>query len=108
MPSETAMSNLTDTKKRLALSIIDYLIQSTKDGTLSPDETENIEVATSCIAEAFKVDHSDSAAVKEAVGSQSLLNVFTVYEKMSGKGVPESAASNPAQPSTQPSQPSPE
>lgn len=110
------MSNLTDTKKRLALSIIDYLSQSTKDGTLSPDETENIEVATSCIAEAFKVDHNDPAAVKEAVGSQSLLNVFTVYEKMSGKGVPEpaapnassNAATNATPPSAQPSQPNPE
>lgn len=88
------MSGLTDTKKRLALSIIDFLTNSAKDGTLSADDAENIEVATSCIADAFKVDSGDSAALKEAVGSQSLLNVFSVYEKMSGKGAP--APSQPA------------
>lgn len=90
---------MTDTKKRLALSIIDYLNTSIKDGTLSKDDQENIEVATSCIADAFKVDPSDAAAVKEAVGSQSLLNVFTVYEKMSGKGAPVSS-STPTPPSS--------
>lgn len=91
------MSGLTDTKKRLALSIIDFLTNSTKDGTLSADDAESIEVATSCIADAFKVDSGDSAALKEAVGSQSLLNVFTVYEKMSGKGTtptPQPAAAS--------------
>lgn len=92
------MSGLSDTKKRLALSIIDFLTKSTKDGTLSADDVENIEVATSCIADAFKVDSSDSSAVKEAVGSQSLLNIFSVYEKMSGKGT-----STPSQPATGPS-----
>ena len=97
------MSGLTDTKKRLALSIIDYLQNCSKDGTLSADEAENIEVASSCIADAFKVDHSNAAAVKDAVGSQALLNVFTVYEKMSGKGstTPQpttSASSSTSQP----------
>lgn len=110
------MSGLTDTKKRLALSIIDFLTKSSKDGTLTADDVENIEVATSCIADAFKVDASDSAALKEAVGSQSLLNVFSVYEKMSGRGAPavsqptaasSSSSSSTAQPAT-PAQPNPE
>lgn len=95
------MPGPTDTQKRLALSIIDFLQQSSKDGTLSSDDAENIEVATSCIADAFKVDHNDASTVKEAVGSQSLLNVYGVYEKMSGKGAqPASSTTSsiPAQP----------
>lgn len=79
---------MADTKKRLALSIIDFLSNSVKDGTLTSEDAENIEVASSCIADAFKVDPNDKAAVSEAVGSQSLLNIFTVYEKMKGKGGP--------------------
>lgn len=107
------MSGLTDTKKRLALSIIDFLTKSTKDGTLSADDVENIEVATSCIADAFKVDSSDSAALKEAVGSQSLLNIFSVYEKMSGKGTstpaqPAATASTSTPKPAAPAQPNPE
>ncbi|KAK5095630.1 Small glutamine-rich tetratricopeptide repeat-containing protein 2 [Lithohypha guttulata] len=111
------MSGLNDTKRRLALSIIDYLSQSSKDGTLSADDNENIEVAISCIADAFKVDQNDQAAVKAAVGSQSLLKIFSVYETMSGKGTPAAAqsstgsasSSTPSQPSSaQSSKPSPE
>ena len=89
------MSGVTDTKKRLALSIIDFLQSSTKDGTLLPDDTENIEVATSCIADAFKVDATDSAAIKDAVGKQSLLNIFNVYEKMSGRGAAAGSSGTP-------------
>ena len=109
------MSGLTDTKKRLALSVIDFLQQSTKDGSLSADDAENIEVATSCIADAFKVDATDSTAIKEAVGSQNLLKIFSVYETMQGKGAPSQSASSASSsskatpaPSAQPSQPSPE
>lgn len=111
------MSGLTDTKKRLALSIIDYLSQSGKDGTLSADDNENVEVAISCIADAFKVDQNDQAAVKEAVGPQSLLKIFSVYETMSGKGPAggsqsaagtSSASASSTTASSQPSQPSAE
>ncbi|RMZ75705.1 hypothetical protein DV738_g5315, partial [Chaetothyriales sp. CBS 135597] len=76
--------SLPDSKKRLALSVIDFLSTSLKDGTLTADDAENIEIATNCIADAFKVDPSDKSAVSEAVGSQSLFNIFTVYEKLKG------------------------
>ena len=66
--------------------MIDFLNASLKDGTLTPDDAENIEIATNCIADAFKVDSSDKSAVKEAVGSQSLFNIFSVYEKLKGPG----------------------
>lgn len=81
-----------ETKKRLALAIIDFLSTSLKDGTLSSKDQESIEVAQSCIAESFGVDASDEAAVKEAIGGQNLLAVFGIYEKLRAKGSPGGAA----------------
>jgi small glutamine-rich tetratricopeptide repeat-containing protein alpha len=80
------VQSLSDSKKRLALSIIDFLSTSLKDGTLTADDADNIEIASNCIAEAFKVDASDKAAISEAVGTQNLLSIFSVYEKLQGKG----------------------
>lgn len=85
------MQSLSDSKKRLALSIIDFLSTSLKDGTLTADDADNIEIASNCIAEAFHVDASDKATVSEAVGSQNLLSIFSVYEKLQGKGAPAAA-----------------
>ena len=56
-----------------------------KDGTLTADDGESIEIAQSCIADTFKVDPSDEAAVKDAVGGQSLVNIYSVYEKLRGR-----------------------
>ncbi|KAF3384624.1 Small glutamine-rich tetratricopeptide repeat-containing protein 2 [Penicillium rolfsii] len=81
----------TESKKRLALAIIDFLGSSLKDGTLTADDAESIEIAQSCIADTFKVDPSDEAAVKEAVGGQSLANIYSVYEKLRSKSTPQSA-----------------
>lgn len=39
-------------------------------------------MAVNCIAESFKVDPTDQDAVKAAVGSQSLLSIYSVYEKL--------------------------
>ena len=75
----------TESKKRLALAVIDFLGSSLKDGTLTADDVESIEIAQSCIADTFKVDPSDEAAVKDAVGGQSLVNIYSVYEKLRGK-----------------------
>lgn len=69
------------TKQRLALSIIDFLNTSLTDGTLSDDDRESIEVATSCISESFKVDPTD-ATPKD---TQTLLQIYGVYEKLKGK-----------------------
>lgn len=79
-----------ESKKRLALAIIDFLTNSTLDGTLASDETESIEVATQCIADAFKVDPTDKAAISDALGGQTLVSIYSVFEKMKGK-----AASKP-------------
>jgi small glutamine-rich tetratricopeptide repeat-containing protein alpha len=64
-------------KKRLALCIIDFLNKSVTDGTIPPDDAESIEIATTCIAEAFKVDPTDEAAVQEATGGKSLVDIYT-------------------------------
>jgi small glutamine-rich tetratricopeptide repeat-containing protein alpha len=53
-----------------------------KDGTLTSDDTESIEIAQNCIAECFKVDPSDEAAMADATGSQNLLQI---YEKLKGR-----------------------
>lgn len=82
----------TESKKRLALAIIDFLGSSLKDGTLTADDAESIEIAQSCIADTFKVDPSDEAAVKEAVGGQSLASIYSVYEKLRSKSAPQPAA----------------
>jgi len=69
------------TKQRLALSIISFLNTSLDDGTLTPEDRDSIDVATSCISESFKVDPSD-ATPKD---TQSLLQIYGVYEKLKGK-----------------------
>lgn len=88
-----ASSNPTS-KKRLALAIIDFLNTSLTDGTVTPDDAENVEIATNCIAEAFKVDPSDKAAVSDALGGQNLLDIYGVYEKLKGKGAGASAGAS--------------
>ncbi|KAL8937876.1 MAG: hypothetical protein Q9216_004202 [Gyalolechia sp. 2 TL-2023] len=76
---------LATSQKRLALAIIDFLSNSLKDGTVSSEDTESIEIAKSCIADTFHVDPSDQAALKDAIGDQSLLSIYGVYEKLKGK-----------------------
>ncbi|KAL1958582.1 hypothetical protein VTO42DRAFT_4179 [Malbranchea cinnamomea] len=96
----------TESKKRLALAIIDFLGTSLKDGTLSADDAESIEIAQSCIADTFKVDPSDKAAMQDALGGQSLATIYSVYEKLKGKSTPSTtgpssaAEGEPATPTT--------
>ncbi|KAJ1334089.1 small glutamine-rich tetratricopeptide repeat-containing protein alpha [Microdochium nivale] len=75
------MATLTS-KQRLALAICDFLNTSVTDGTLPADDKDNIEVAVNCIAESFKVDPADKAAVEGAIGSQNLAQIYGVYEKL--------------------------
>ena len=74
-----------DSKKRLALAIIDFLSSSLKDGTLTAEDNDNVEIAQNCIAEAFHVDPANEAAMKDAIGGQSLLSIYGVYEKLKSK-----------------------
>jgi small glutamine-rich tetratricopeptide repeat-containing protein alpha len=106
--NDVGPQSLSDSKKRLALSIIDFLSTSLKDGTLTADDAENVEVASSCIADAFKVDPNDKAAVSDAVGTQSLFSIYSVYEKLKGKstasttGKSSASEARPATPSAKP------
>ncbi|KAL4913587.1 hypothetical protein BDW62DRAFT_205450 [Aspergillus aurantiobrunneus] len=93
-PSDMAPA---ESKKRLALAIIDFLNTSVKDGTLTADDAESIEIAQSCIADTFKVDPSNEAAMKEALGGQSLASIYSVYEKLRNKGPSAESSSSEAQ-----------
>ena len=72
----------TTSKQRLALAICDFLSTSLTDGTLSSEDKDSIDVAINCIAESFKVDPADKAAVSAAIGSQNLMQIYGVYEKL--------------------------
>lgn len=84
-------------KKRLALAILDFLQTSQTDGSVAPDDAEQLEVAANCIAEAFKVDVNDEAAKKDALGGQNLLAIYNVYEKLKGKTTATTEGSSSAQ-----------
>ncbi|KAI1846714.1 hypothetical protein JX266_007287 [Neoarthrinium moseri] len=85
----------TTSKQRLALAICDFLSTSAEDGTLSADDKDSIDVAINCIAESFKVDPTSQDAVKEAIGSQNLLKIYGVYEKLQGAPKPSASPSIP-------------
>jgi small glutamine-rich tetratricopeptide repeat-containing protein alpha len=72
----------TTSKQRLALAICDFLSSSVSDGTLPADDKDSIDVAVQCIADSFNVDPSDKKALTDAVGSQNLLQIYGVYEKL--------------------------
>ncbi|KAF8539182.1 hypothetical protein BDD12DRAFT_805557 [Trichophaea hybrida] len=91
----------TESKKKLALAIIDFLKSSCTDGTLDSEERESIEISTQCIADAFKINPDDKTAMSDALAGQSLLAIYNVFEKMKGKSTPK-----PATPPTGPKQPS--
>lgn len=65
-----------------------------KDGTLTAEDAESVEVAQSCIADTFHVDPSDKQAMQDAIGGQSLLSIFGVYEKLKGKSTTPSSGSS--------------
>ncbi|KAF4454768.1 protein phosphatase [Fusarium austroafricanum] len=89
------MASTHTSKQRLALAICDFLSASTNDGTLTADDKDSIDVAINCIAESFKVDPSDTGAVSAAIGSQNLLQIYSVFEKARADK-PAAAAPTPA------------
>ncbi|KAL8780583.1 MAG: hypothetical protein Q9213_006403 [Squamulea squamosa] len=98
-------------QKRLALAVIDFLSKSLSDGTVSSEDTESIEIAKSCIADTFHVDPNDQAALKDAIGDQSLLSIYGVYENLKGKSstapMPGAASSKSNTSTPKPSGPTP-
>lgn len=113
-PSQTPTANnstnkqtlqATDSRKRLALAVVDFLNTSLKDGTLQAEDADSIEIASNCIAECFHVDPNDQAAMKDALGGQNLLSIYSVYEKLKGKSTASTQGSSSAQ-EARPSTPS--
>ncbi|TWU72003.1 hypothetical protein ED733_003512 [Metarhizium rileyi] len=95
----TPMASQHTSKQRLALAICDFLSTSTTDGTLTADDKDSVDVAVNCIAESFKVDPADKDAVRAAVGTQSLLSIYSVYEKLKAStGAPGAAPAATAEP----------
>lgn len=84
-----------ESKKRLALAIIDFLNASSTDGSVSGDDKDSLEVASQCIADAFKVDPTNKSAVADALGGQSLATIYGVFEKMKAKQPNSPAATTP-------------
>lgn len=72
------------------------------DGTLAADEQESIDVAVNCIAEAFKVDPTDKAAVSQAIGDQNLLKIYGVFEKLQSAKPAASASASASASSSAP------
>lgn len=97
-----------ESKKRLALAIIDFLSNSLTDGTISAEDAESVEVAQSCIADTFHVDASDKKAMQDAIGNQSLLNIYSVYEKLKAKPTESSTSGGSGSTSTPVKTPIPE
>ncbi|KAF2651893.1 small glutamine-rich tetratricopeptide repeat-containing protein-like protein [Lophiostoma macrostomum CBS 122681] len=97
------MASSPQSKKRLALAILDFLQTSQTDGSVASEDAEQLEVASTCIAEAFKVDPTDTTAVSDALGGQNLLSIYNVYEKLKGKSTASTAgpsSANEARPAT--------
>ncbi|KAI0537108.1 small glutamine-rich tetratricopeptide repeat-containing protein 2-like protein [Xylaria digitata] len=92
----------TTSKQRLALAVCDFLSSSLQDGTLSSEDKDSIDVAINCIAESFKVDPTDKVAVQSAIGSQNLMQIYGVYEKLKLSGKPSSASSSSTAAATTP------
>lgn len=52
---------------------------------MTSEDAESVEIAQTCIADIFHVDSKDKAAMQDAIGGQSLLNIYGVYEKLKSK-----------------------
>ncbi|AEO55597.1 hypothetical protein MYCTH_2299585 [Thermothelomyces thermophilus ATCC 42464] len=92
----------TTPKQRLALAICDFLSTSLTDGTLTSEEKDSIDIAINCISESFGVDFSDKAAVSQAIGSQNLFQIYSVYEKLKNAVPPKPTGSEASTSSSPP------
>ncbi|CAG8621036.1 17851_t:CDS:10 [Gigaspora margarita] len=72
---------MADIKKRLVFSILQFLQQSIKDGTIKEEDTEGVEVAVQCIGEAFGVNTEDPDQKALYATKAPLISVFEVAVK---------------------------
>jgi small glutamine-rich tetratricopeptide repeat-containing protein alpha len=69
------------TTRRLAASIVKFLQDSQKNGTLDSEDVESMDVAVNIISDSFGLDPTATEAT-------NLLQVFELYEKTREKMVP--------------------
>jgi small glutamine-rich tetratricopeptide repeat-containing protein alpha len=69
------------TTRRLAASIVKFLSDSTKNGSLDTDDAESMEVAIGIISDSFALDQYGHE-------TPNLQQVFEVYEKTLERMVP--------------------
>ncbi|KAF4623816.1 hypothetical protein D9613_001696 [Agrocybe pediades] len=85
---------MSEKQQRLVYSIIEFLNQSIKDGTVKADDQEGLEVAIQCIGEAFGVDPSNEEQVQKlSVKPATLQSIFDVFIKTRDKVTPAAQAS---------------
>lgn len=60
------------------------------------EDKDSIDVAINCIAESFNVDPTDETALRSAIGSQNLLQIYSVYENLKSSGKSASSSSTSA------------
>ncbi|CAG8629161.1 176_t:CDS:2, partial [Dentiscutata erythropus] len=72
---------MADIKKRLVFSILQFLQQSIKDGTIKGEDTESVDVAVQCIGEAFGVNTEDPDQKTLYATKAPLLSIFEVAVK---------------------------
>jgi len=92
---------MSEKQQRLVLSIIEFLNQSIKDGTVREEDKESLDVAVQCIGEAFGVDSTDQEQVNRlSVKPATLQNIFDVFLKTKDKISSTAQAASSASPTT--------
>ncbi|KAK9766202.1 Small glutamine-rich tetratricopeptide repeat-containing protein 2 [Basidiobolus ranarum] len=87
---------MSDNKKRLVFSILEFLQQSVNDGTIKADDVEGIEVAMQCIGESFGVDVQDETQrAMFTTKPATLSTIFDVFIKTQNKMSSKQASSAP-------------
>eukprot|EP00960_Hanusia_phi_P058297 763842-Hanusia_phi.AAC.6 len=82
--------------RSLRLAIIEYLNGVTKDGSLSADATESLEVAVQCLMEAFEVESIEKCAEESPIKPLKLPVVFhTGVQVLMGSGSNDPAKTVP-------------
>ncbi|XP_062509371.1 small glutamine-rich tetratricopeptide repeat-containing protein alpha-like isoform X2 [Corticium candelabrum] len=66
-----------ETRKRLALAIIDHLQSEVKDGTISSDMEESVEVAVDCLAQCYELNLSDRGGLEKMRVGRNLMDIFS-------------------------------
>ncbi|KAJ2159780.1 Small glutamine-rich tetratricopeptide repeat-containing protein 2 [Coemansia sp. RSA 552] len=94
------MASEDDTRKRLAMGIVEYLDKAVAEDLVTSDGAESLEIAKQCISDAFGLDLDNAAQAKElSLKPHSLDKVFDVYMATQAKLGSEQSADKSRGPS---------